>query len=67
MADHIKVRATLETRKSNKTGKDYKAVILNLGNGYEKIVFLDRTEIYMLEGIEAQKEIDSGKTILDEE
>lgn len=41
------LKGTLETRKSNKTGKDYQCLVLKLGN-YDKVVFLQSSEIELL-------------------
>ena len=43
----MEVKATLETRKS-KDGKDYQVLVIKLTNNYEKLVFLDKAEIELL-------------------
>ncbi len=42
------IKATLETRHSEKSGNDYQVVILKLTDSYEKPVFLDKSEIELL-------------------
>lgn len=42
------VKATLET-KTSKAGNSYKVVVLKLTDDYEKMVFLDKAEIALLE------------------
>lgn len=39
----------LETKTSQKTGKEYKVLIITFINGYEKQVFLEKAEEYMIE------------------
>lgn len=41
------VKATLETRQS-KSGNDYQVVVIKLTPNYEKLVFLDKSEIELL-------------------
>lgn len=41
------VKATLETRQS-KSGNDYQVVVIHLTPTYEKLVFLDKSEIELL-------------------
>lgn len=41
------VKATLETRQS-KEGRDYQVIVVKLTDNYEKLVFLDRSEIELL-------------------
>ena len=41
------LKGTLETRKSKKTGNDYECLVIKFGN-YEKVVFLDKSEIELL-------------------
>ncbi len=41
------VKATLETRQS-KAGNDYQVVVIHLTPTYEKLVFLDKSEIELL-------------------
>lgn len=43
-------KAELETRVSQKTGKEYTVLVLYFKNGYTKTVFLEQAEIYMLKG-----------------
>lgn len=42
------VPCKLETRKSEKTGKDYKVIVIKLTSTYEKLVFLDKAEMELL-------------------
>ena len=42
------VKATLET-KTSKSGNTYKCVIIHLTEDYEKVVFLDKAELALLE------------------
>lgn len=42
------VKATLEN-KTSKSGNTYKVVVLKLTDSYEKLVFLDKAEIALLE------------------
>lgn len=46
--DAIEVRATLETRVSKKTGKTYQCLVIKLTDTYEKVVFLDTSEIELI-------------------
>lgn len=41
------LKGTLETRTSNKTGREYQCLVLKLGT-YDKVVFLDKAEIELL-------------------
>ena len=41
----------LETKISQKTGKEYKVLVITFINGYEKIVFLEKAEEYMIENM----------------
>lgn len=41
------LKGTLETRVSNKSGREYTCLILKFGS-YEKVVFLDKAEIELL-------------------
>ena len=43
------LKCTFEERKSTKTGKDYKALFIQLGDNYEKIVLLSAPEIALIE------------------
>lgn len=38
------LKGTLETRTSQKSGKEYECLVLKLAPGYEKLVFLDKAE-----------------------
>lgn len=42
------IRAELVTRTS-KSGKEYQCVVLYLADDYQKVVFLDRAEIALVE------------------
>ncbi len=42
------INATLETRTSAKKGTTYKVVVIKLTPTYEKLVFLDKAEIELL-------------------
>lgn len=42
------LKGTLETRKS-KSGNDYQALVIKLAPNYEKLVFLDKAELILLE------------------
>lgn len=42
-------KVELETKLSKKTGNEYKVLVITFSNGYEKQVFLEKSEIYMLE------------------
>lgn len=42
------VKATLETRHSEKSGNDYQVIVVKLTDSYEKLVFLDKPEIELL-------------------
>lgn len=41
------LKGTLETRTSNKSGKEYQCLVLKFGT-YEKLVFLEKAEIELL-------------------
>lgn len=41
------LKGTLETRTSKKTGNEYQCLVLKFGN-YEKVVFLEKSEIELL-------------------
>ena len=43
----MEVNATLETRQS-KSGNDYQVIVIKLTPTYEKLVFLDKSEIELL-------------------
>lgn len=42
----------IETRKSNKTGNEFKVLVVTFPNGYKKTVFLEYAELFMLESID---------------
>lgn len=42
------VKATLETRVSQKKGTDYQVLVIKLTDNYEKLVFLEPAEIELL-------------------
>lgn len=42
------VKATLETRHSEKSGNDYQVIVIKLTDTYEKLVFPDKSEIELL-------------------
>lgn len=44
-----KLDCTLEERHSEKSGKNYKAVIIKITDTYEKMVMLDKAEIELIE------------------
>lgn len=46
--DHIIKSVDLKTISSKKTGKDYTGVNITLDNGYEKLIFLDFAEMFMV-------------------
>lgn len=43
----MEVKATLETRQS-KSGNDYQVIVIHLTPTYEKLVFLEKSEIELL-------------------
>lgn len=43
----IDIKATLETRTSKK-GSDYQVLVIKLTDSYEKLVFLDKSEVELL-------------------
>lgn len=43
------LKCTLETRTSKKSGNDYDCLVLKLDPNYEKVVFLDKSEIVLLQ------------------
>jgi len=47
--DDIELTAKLVTRISQKTGKPYQAVEIELVADYKKLVFLDKSEIKLVE------------------
>lgn len=48
MNKEFTLKCTLETRTSSKSNKDYQCLVLKFGN-YEKIVFLDKAEVALLD------------------
>lgn len=42
------VKCTLETRTSEKTGREYRVLVIKLTDTYEKLVFLDNAELELL-------------------
>lgn len=44
-----KLDCTLEERHSAKSGNNYKAVVIKITDGYEKLVMLDKAEIALIE------------------
>ena len=44
----IELNATLETRISKKTGSEYQVIVIKLTDSYEKIVFLDKAEVELV-------------------
>lgn len=42
------IKCSLETRHSEKSGKDYKVLVIKLTDTYEKIVFLEKSEEELL-------------------
>lgn len=53
----MKVDCTLETRTSKEKGNEYKVLVIKLTPTYEKLVFLDKAEIALLE-VSNKKEFD---------
>ena len=45
------LKATLETRVSQKSGNSYQCVVIKLTNDYEKVVFLDQAELALLKSV----------------
>lgn len=43
------VKATLVERIGSKSGKKYKAIVIQLTDSYEKVVFLEKAELELLE------------------
>ena len=39
----MNLKCTLETRHSEKSGKDYQVVVIKLTDTYEKVVFLEQS------------------------
>ena len=57
----MEVKATLETRHSTKSDKDYKVIIIKLTDNYEKKVFLEPAELELLKVTENKKNGFLGK------
>lgn len=51
------VKATLETRQS-KTGNPYEVIVIKLTDSYEKLVFLEKSEIELLKMSNLSKKVD---------
>lgn len=47
----MEMKARHEQRVSTKTGKEYTVIVITFANGYQKLVFLDSAEIYMLKDV----------------
>lgn len=47
-------KVQLEERTSQK-GNPYKVLVITFKNGYQKIVFLEKSELYMLEALAQNK------------
>lgn len=54
------VKATLETRTSQK-GNEYQCLVIKLTDTYEKIVFLDKSELELLRLTNSSKTFDPFK------
>lgn len=48
------IKCTLETRQS-KIGKDYQVLVIKLTDTYEKLVFLEKSEIELLKLFNSQE------------
>lgn len=44
----MNLKCSLETRHSEKSGKDYQVVVIQLTDNYEKVVFLDNSELELI-------------------
>lgn len=44
----MNLKCTLETRHSEKSGKDYQVVVIKLTDTYEKVVFLEQSELELV-------------------
>ena len=44
----MEVKATLETRHSQKSDKDYTVIVIKLTDKYEKVVFLEPADLEIL-------------------
>lgn len=51
----MSVDCKLETRYSEKLGRDYKVLVIKLTPTYEKLVFLDKAEIALIEITDNEK------------
>lgn len=49
------VKGEIVTKKSRKTGNDYTVLVLTFSNGYQKYVFLDTAETFMLSSLQASE------------
>lgn len=49
------VKCTLET-KTSKKGESYKCLVVKLCDDYEKVVFLDKAELLLLDKISKEEE-----------
>ena len=50
----MEVKATLETRKSQK-GKEYQVLVIKLTENYDKLVFLDNAELELIKLNQSQE------------
>ena len=50
------IKCTLETRHSEKSGKDYQVIVIKLTENVEKIVFPDSAELELLRLAKEQKQ-----------
>lgn len=57
------LKCTFEERVSTKTGKSYKALFIQLGSNYEKIVLLSAPEIALIEN-NISKSISNDSTLI---
>ena len=44
----MNLKCTLETRHSEKSGKDYQVIVIKLTDTYEKVVFLEQSELELV-------------------
>ena len=54
----MELKATLETKISSKTGKEYSVIIIQLPFGLEKKVFLEEAELKLINLAKDNKELD---------
>jgi hypothetical protein len=47
----LPVHASYEQRTSNKTKRPYRVLVLSFNNGYQKLIFLDQAEQFMVESL----------------